>query len=264
MSSKPKPIVNFNNRTSIRSVVPFNAKAMPEYVWRDFHAVYVADREAALADNPERLASITGIKNFDAWQEGIRNPNSRVGKKGGLRDGNLFGKSIIAISFNKELKVVGGVIVANNTNGHAELHDRKVPKPLWKSEAGLKMIVPPGPWANIRDFYLDPNAQEALDVSDDTAVVSGIILRGLSMALEQFKPEQRLSGWRIQGDPVDKNYFNVTEYLEMTPGETSPNSQDGYISGAVKEQVTSTVARALRIIDGGPEDLDLSSDLLDR
>jgi hypothetical protein len=234
--------VNFNNTEGVvTDVMPTGVAE--DITLRGLQQVHFESLKASLPkDDWERAQTISRINDFKTWKDIRVNPNRYVGK--GSNDNQLFRKSMLVVSRDSSGQVIGGAFTANNTSAHDN------PAPIWQAEAWAKMLLPPGlnvpivgnlRAVHLREAYIHPNAQEALEVPKETVVVSAITLRSLGRLLAEYDVDQILALYRIPEDPADKDSVDLSDALTMRFTGSDSVKADGFKIGALQERVVARV-----------------------
>lgn len=244
--------VNFNNTEGvITDIMP--TRVAEDVTLRGLQQVHFESLKAPLPrEEWPRARTISRIDDFEEWKDIRVNPGRHVGE--GSNDKQMYGKSMLAVSRDKTGRVIGGAFMRNNTSAH------DLPAPLWQAEALTKMILPARlkvpilenrrpvlmqavklRAVHLLEAYIDPNYQEALDVPEDTIVVSAITLRSIGRLLAEYDPDQLLTAYRIPEDPVDRPFVDLTDALTMRFTGSELVKAPGYIEGALQEREVARV-----------------------
>lgn len=249
---KRKVVANYNNIEGLRTVVYDELESVPRDIWRQLQRVH---HESLLAKLPRsdwsRADHLVRITDLRTYMERRVDPNKQAGQDGWNKE-QIFRKPLLAVALDGSTQVVGGVLTANNTSGSKGKSDL-----IWKAEAWAKMLTPPGlelpkvggrRVVHLREAYVQPGLQEALDVEDDTTVVSGLTLMGISKSLVRRSPEQWLAGYIVPADPIDSELTDLTWALDMGRTGERPNTISGFKEGTSLVRVAARVGHVIQTI----------------
>jgi hypothetical protein len=198
--------------------------------WRDLQKINLGFlRDGVAEDDQARASEILHEGDQETYIASRVNPNILRGD--GMNKDQLFTSPMVAAIVHSTF-AVGASVTANNTSA-----SESTPKPFKPLEYGLKMAIPPAwdvpkfghkRYVAIREAYADTSAQPELEVDEGLIVVSGIAVVSTYHSLKYRHPDQVLTAYLAEGDPLDQPMVNLINALDMPTEEVHGGKLKGY------------------------------------
>ena len=172
--------------------------------------------------------------------------------KNGMNGNQIFRRPTVSVMFSTA-SIVGASVTADNTSAS------NVTPGLFKPiKSRLKMSVPPSwrvpllggkRYVALRESYGKTAAQPQPTIEEGLTVVSGIAVATLHRSLLYRHPDQILTAYLADGDPLDQSMVDLTKALGMLTTEV-PGTLKGYTESHKTLRAAKRVGDVMEAIEG--------------
>lgn len=266
MSKAENVIVNFEGMEDFHAFV-YDAAVVDSNLtrltfWGDLQKIDLGYlRDGVAEDDQARAGEILHEGDQETYKASRVHPNILRGD--GMNKDQLFTSPMVAAMVHSAF-AVGASVTANNTSA-----SESTPELLKPLEYGIKMVIPPAldvpkfghrRYVALREAYADKSAQPELEVDEGLIVVSGIAVVTTYHSLRYRHPDQILTAYLAEGDPLDQPMVDLINALDM-PTEEVPG---GHLKGYTKAERVLRAAKRVGDVMETIEEMDGAQAVLEQ